>query len=269
MSLTWDEYIFWHLDYLGENLPSEEVNKRYLANITLAQAGVADHRFIKECADLLRTLAGRKVFAMHSGDRAPDFSFVTKPYPSVIDKTYRVNCNWNRAFPRQPPDDWTTSSNWFAKFDDLVRTTLVCRYIDGPEIVCKALAAAATQHGLLARFEPRATNDGYYAYHFYARIPVSLMTGGGAIRDTSVEVEVQVTTQLQEILRDLTHSFYRAQRLGTRRPLSIERWEFDTSRFRASYLAHTLHLIEGMIVQLRNEVPDATRFELDRDATRE
>jgi ppGpp synthetase/RelA/SpoT-type nucleotidyltranferase len=264
MPLTLDEYSHWHFDHLGEDLSSEDIRRRYAANITLAQAGVADHAFIKDCLELLRELAGQKLFAMSSGDRAPDFSFVTKPYDSVIDKTYRVNCNWNRAFPRRPADGWTTASNWFSKFDDLVRTTLVCRYLDGPEIVCKALKQAAEGHKLEAAFEPRATNDGYYAFHFYARIPVSLMTLQGKIHDTTVEVEVQVTTQLQEVLRDLTHPLYRAERVGVRRPSPIERWDFGTSKFRASYLAHTLHLIEGMIVQLRNEVPDARQATVEQ-----
>jgi ppGpp synthetase/RelA/SpoT-type nucleotidyltranferase len=165
-----------------------------------------------------------------------------------------LNCNWNRIFPEEPRQGWTKSSNWFTTLDDLIRTTLVCRYLDGPEQVCKAIARKADEFKLVNEFGPRATDEGYYAFHCYVKIPVDLMVGdAGTIALTPVEIEIQVTTQLQEILSDLTHPFYRTRRIGPSRPPPLDRWDFSSIEFRASYLAHTLHLIEGMIVQLRNE----------------
>ena len=252
--LTFDEYYDWHQLTLGENLRSDDVKKRYSANLTLAQAGVNEHEFIKECASLVNKLASAGVFALASGSRAPDFAFTTKPYDSVVDKTFRLNCNWNRAFPKEPAQGWVKSVNWFSSLDDLIRTALVCRYLDGPELVCRAISEKASKLGLVSEFGPRATDEGYYAYHCYVKIPVNLMTGlVGTISQTDVEIEIQVTTQLQEVLKDLTYPFYRIRRIGTRRAPPMERWDFNTAQFKSSYLAHTLHLIEAMIVQLRNE----------------
>jgi ppGpp synthetase/RelA/SpoT-type nucleotidyltranferase len=249
-----DDYPAWHLSVLGEDLNSEAVRNKYAANITLAQAGINEHPFIQKCSKVLGEMATDKTFALTSGSKAPEIAFSAKPYASVIDKTFRHNCNWNRSFPNEPRGGWVLSSNWFATIDDLIRTSLVCRYLDGPEQVCSKIDLIAKELGLSSLYEPRATDEGYYAYHCYVKIPVQLMIDeAGAIQKTPVEIEIQVTTQLQEILRDLTHPFYEARRIAAKRALAVERWDFGTGQFRASYLAHTLHLIEGMIVQLRNE----------------
>jgi hypothetical protein len=180
--LAFEDYYAWHQTTLGEDLRSEEVKKRYSVNLTLAQAGVNEHPFIKECANLINSLAADRIFALSSGSKAPDFAFTTKPYESVVDKTFRLNCNWNRVFPKEPAQGWTKSENWFISLDDLIRTSLVCRYLDGPERVCEAIANKAQDFGLITEFGPRATDEGYYAFHCYVKIPVDLMVGrAGAI----------------------------------------------------------------------------------------
>jgi hypothetical protein len=72
-----------------------------------------------------------------------------------------------------------------------------------------------------------------------------------------------VTTQLQEVLRGLTHTFYEEQRATESRKTSKWKWEVRTNRFRVSYLSHTLHLLEAIILEARDEmkdhIPDANR----------
>jgi ppGpp synthetase/RelA/SpoT-type nucleotidyltranferase len=133
-----------------------------------------------------------------------------------------------------------------------VRTVLVCRYIDGPATVCAAIKEVAGNLGLECNFEPRATDQGYYAYHLYLSIPMSLFVDGNP-HTVNVSVEIQVTTQLQEILRGLTHPYYRVRRISEQVDRNAANWDYASNNFRASYLGHTLHLIEGMIVSLRDE----------------
>ena len=128
--IAFERYYDWHEANLGENLRSDDLKKRYALNLTLAQAAINQHQFMKQCAALLNALAASKVFALSSESKGPDFTFHTKPYSSVVDKTFRLNCNWNRDFPREPPNGWIKSINWFSMLDDLVRTTLVCRYLE-------------------------------------------------------------------------------------------------------------------------------------------
>jgi hypothetical protein len=236
--ITFEEYYDWHIANLKEDLHSKELEKKYALNLTLAQAAINEHAFIKECAALLGVLSSDKVFALSSESKGPDFTFVTKPYLSVIDKTFRLNCNWNRNFPEEPHAGWIKSSNWFSKLDDLVRTSLVCRYLDGPEKVCSSIAEKARKFALNVEFGPRATNAGYYAYHCYVQVPMDLLSiDTGAIISTPLTIEIQVTTQLQEVLRDLTHPFYRAERLGRRRSPTVERWDYGSAQFKASYFS--------------------------------
>ncbi|WP_315755339.1 hypothetical protein [Bradyrhizobium sp. SZCCHNRI2007] len=253
MKPTFAEYSKWHMENLNEDLDSESIKKKYSANLTLAQASINNHPFMEECSRLLATLAEEKLFALTEGSKAPNFSFSTKPYQSSVDKTFRKNCNWNRSFPKPPREGWLTAKSWFKVLDDLIRTNLVCRYIDGPERVCRSIAEGANKHGIAADFSPRATDQGYYAYHCYLRFPADLVAhDNNEVEAGYVNVEIQVTTQLQEILRELTHPFYQSRRLQEQRPAIVDRWDFGSKQFTASYLGHTLHLIEGMIVQLRD-----------------
>jgi hypothetical protein len=69
-----------------------------------------------------------------------------------------------------------------------------------------------------------------------------------------VEIEIQITTQLQEVLRSLTHKFYEAQRLQVVPDKGKWKWDFKSNRFKVGYLSHTLHLLESVILESRDSV---------------
>jgi hypothetical protein len=69
-----------------------------------------------------------------------------------------------------------------------------------------------------------------------------------------VEVEIQLTTQLQEVLRSLTHPFYEAERLLRNPDKGKWKWDFSSGRFKVGYLSHTLHLLESVILETRDKV---------------
>jgi hypothetical protein len=74
-----------------------------------------------------------------------------------------------------------------------------------------------------------------------------------------VEFEIQLTTQMQEVLRDLSHSFYEEKRLSQDDDRQWK-WDHKSALFRSSFMGHTLHLLEGVIVELRemkNKKPKA------------
>jgi ppGpp synthetase/RelA/SpoT-type nucleotidyltranferase len=137
-----------------------------------------------------------------------------------------------------------------------VRGTLVCRYIDGLQFVAHGLAEYGRSLGLKCRYGRRQNDRGYYAVHFYVHIPVELVIAG-APKEVSVSVEIQLITQLQELLRGLTHGFYESRRLVTAGSEDWK-WEFETAQFQASYVGHMLHYIEGTLVRVRNEVLGVT-----------
>ena len=93
------------------------------------------------------------MFALSSGLTAPEFAFQTKSFASVVDKTYRLNYNWNRNFPREPSTGWVRSTNWFSSLDDLVRTRLVCRYLGFATEMFTVLYAIARTAGWIAHWK--------------------------------------------------------------------------------------------------------------------
>ena len=64
--------------------------------------------------------------------------------------------------------------------------------------------------------------------------------------------EIQVTTQMQDVLRAMTHVYYRERRIKPQPKSADARWNFSSPDFRATYLGHTLHLLEGIVAELRS-----------------
>lgn len=188
----------------------------------------------------------------------PTLHLSSKSFDSSVNKEYRNNVLWNRHWPEPPTYDWKEGaewvhpSAWYETFNDLVRGTLVCRYIDGPKVLAQALAAQAESLGLRHRYDSRQSDEGYYAYHFYVYLPGQIVDQNFDKRDVTFQVEIQLTTQLQDALRELTHRFYEAQRITQGEDHGAWKWDVSSNRFRASYLGHTLHLLESVILQVKD-----------------
>lgn len=138
-----------------------------------------------------------------------------KTFEDVLNKVYRRNCLWNRNFPKPPKGGWITPDNWFYTIDDLVRGLLICRYADGPASVVAALDREATQRNLDFSYRTLERDDGYYAYHAYIVIPVqiaAIVEGVAQEQDVPLQTEIQITTQLHDALRDISHEIYERRR---------------------------------------------------------
>ncbi len=64
-------------------------------------------------------------------------------------------------------------------------------------------------------------------------------------------VELQITTQLQEVLRQFSHEFYEKMRMTNKQSEIPWQWRYKEDEFFANYLGHMLHNIEGMIMDVR------------------
>jgi ppGpp synthetase/RelA/SpoT-type nucleotidyltranferase len=176
---------------------------------------------------------------------------LTKPYDSILDKALRRNVLENNQFPSPPKDGWFEPSVWFQLNNDIVRSVLTCKYMDGPQFLAERLRHRANALGLGHRSKSQQNDDGYYAYHFYAKIPVELTKPDWTTEIVPVEVEIQITTQLQEVLRALTHRVYEHRRLAPHADAHAWKRDRDSERFHAAYLGHTLHMLEAIILDLR------------------
>ena len=191
-----------------------------------------------------------KLFAL---DRIPQaIEWHRKSYASFLNKLFRVNCVENRNFPNPPNEGWRTVQRSFEEIDDIVRTTVVVAYADGPAHLAGAIAESAMAHGLKVKIKDHAQEKGYYAHHVYVYLPleISSLVSLGEYPRIEMPVEIQITTELQGVLREITHRLYEGERnVGA---LAAD-WknQFESGRFRAAYMAHSLRFIEAMIVDLR------------------
>jgi hypothetical protein len=96
-------------------------------------------------------------------------------------------------------------------------------------------------------------DEGYYAHHYYAFFDVPIVNPEWTSTTAKMSLEIQVTTQLQEILGDITHPYFQRSRIDPRVKDNNWKWEIGTNRFRSAYMAHALHLLEAIIIDLRKD----------------
>jgi hypothetical protein len=257
------EYKKWSQDQLEADFDDETSRTLYETNINIAQIAIEEHEFFRdlgerlgEWASLYEVKTGTLLLMTRS---AP--LMLKKDYDSAVNKSFRVNVLKNNNFPEAPEKGWATPKNLYMYFNDSIRGTIVCRFIDGPEYLAAKLTKYARDLGLRSKFYSQERDDGYYAYHFYVFIPVKLVDETFRRFDANMEIEIQITTQLQEVLRTLTHKFYEVNRLKPEISDGKWKWDFKSNRFKVSYLSHTLHLLESIIVESRSSSIKRSRKE--------
>jgi ppGpp synthetase/RelA/SpoT-type nucleotidyltranferase len=180
--------------------------------------------------------------------------FDTKSFESVLNKLYRHNVLYNRRFPAPHRDGNIRPDELYEKINDLLRTRIICKYMDGPRYVCECLSKRCTGMGIDNSYKELSTDAGYYAFHFYFKLPVEInIADHFAIRN--IPVEIQFFTQLSEVIAILTHGLYEERRLEPQLSLNKEwKWDPSSTAFRSAYLGHGLHLLEGIIQALKDDL---------------
>lgn len=209
---------------------------------------------IAEARGKFHESAAAELFALGT---PPKLTWHKKTYDSLVDKLFRINCIENESFPAPPINGWTTISDTFSKIDDIVRTTIFVGYADSARFLAEEIKDSAEKHGHAATVKEHAKEKGYYAHHVYVNftLPITDLLTGKFI-DQTATVELQVATQLQAALREVTHVLYEKERLESVGGAIPTNWkhDFSSGRFRAAYMAHSLRFIEAMIVDLRNTI---------------
>jgi hypothetical protein len=251
-----DEYASWSKNNLDVDFGSKKTKEIYEDNQVLIKAAIDNvlkkriKAFIESCDK--QYLRKRKCDLLMSSSEY-FINWHDKPYMSAVNKSYRYNVIENPAWPNEHPDRWMKPENWFYKMNDTIRTRITCKYIDGPVFLAEKLDSLMKDLNLDYKFSSRQKDDGYYAYHCYISIPTNLITETSYEKDKHVDVEIQITTQLQAALNDITHLYYEDIRIQRDKDVSTWKWEFKTSRFQIGYLSHTLHLLEAMIAEVRDK----------------
>lgn len=177
---------------------------------------------------------------------------LAKDWERFLDKTYRRNVQDNLEWPRPPNGGWLIPPYWFSAVNDVVRTLFVVKYLDGVDYFGSKIDETARDHGLRCVPTLEYTELGYYAGHVVVSMELEIPLESWSIEVRSVSFEIQVTTQVQEVIRRLLHPHYESHQLGEAagRPWQ---WDYESAQFSANYLGHILHYVEGQIMKVRED----------------
>ena len=181
----------------------------------------------------------------------PTIEINDKTFDSFINKTYRKNIILNGNWSQAPSDGWVRQDNWYEKINDLIRTQIIVKYMDGVEFLVGQLIELADSLNIDHRVDFEAKSEGYYAAHFYFFHDIIIPTKTFGSQTVKMSMEIQITTQLQDAIAKLTHDRY----VTNRNLKSMDkdwRWNYQDLNFKPSYLAHILHYVEGMILEIRD-----------------
>ena len=154
---------------------------------------------------------------------------------------------------------------------DLVRTRVVCKYMDGVEFLASRFERLARDLGVAIEKERAGRLQGYFAQHLQVEQDV-IYRFGGASELAKIKYEIQVASELSTRMWETSHALYEFSREETE---FAEDWQWNPNdpRFLANQLGHMIHLADGLLVQLRqatgkgranmdleNELQKLTRF---------
>lgn len=93
--------------------------------------------------------------------------------------------------------------------------------------------------------------EGYYAAHLYFGMEFEIPKREWETQKVYSSVEIQITTQVKEVIKELLEFHYKKRRLLVSSDEEIWQWKYDSPEFATNYLGHIIHYVEGMIVGIR------------------
>lgn len=178
----------------------------------------------------------------------------TKSYESVINKSFRKNILLNQNFPNEPYAGWITPDNWFSFIKDLLRTSITVSYLDGVEFMVEKIKSLSSEYNYEFQVDYEAREEGYYAAHINVFGKFIIVDGEWNEVEISFPIEIQITTQLQEVIKGLLHNMYEDSRIRPRQTNDMKwQWDYKSEEFSSNYLGHILHYMEGMILDVRDK----------------
>jgi hypothetical protein len=188
-----------------------------------------------------------------------------KPFDSLLLKTFRVNILDNHNWPKAPESGWLLPDKWYSTVNDIVRTILGVKYLDGVEFVTRKFQELAEKCGVSCKVDFEAKEEGYYAAHIYVMGNYEIPKIDFDTEFVNVSVEIQITTQLQEVIRKLLHKYYEDRRKKLKIADNLKwQWDYKSDEFATNYLGHILHYVEGMIMEKRERIKEEDKSHEER-----
>lgn len=185
---------------------------------------------------------------------------VTKPFKSFLEKSFRKNILFNKNWvidndPKPPNGGWVTPDNWYEKTNDILRTCFIVKYLDGVEFLIEKIVAHCESYSLTCNKEYEARDEGYYDVHIYTQYKFEIPKLNWDTEAKNISIELQITTQVQDVIGTLTHKYYEQRRLKMNKRTDKKwQWDYESEEFTPNYLGHILHYVEGMIMEVRKQL---------------
>lgn len=176
-----------------------------------------------------------------------------KLFESFLLKTFRKNILENKRWPDEPESSWILPNNWYSRINDIIRTLFEVKYLDGVRFMIRKIKSICEEHNMVCKISLEATEEGYYAAHLCIRKKFEIPKVPWDTEWTDVSIEIQITTQIQEVIRKLLHKYYEETRARLEKEDIKWQWNYESDKFTANYLGHILHYVEGMIMEIREK----------------
>lgn len=190
-------------------------------------------------------------YHLFAGNPKPDIYI--KSYTSFLEKSYRSNIVFNKNWPRAPNTGWVTPTNWYEKTNDIIRTCFIVKYLDGVEFLKDKISEICNTQSLDCEESYQARDEGYYAVHLYTKYRFQIPKLDWDTEEKQINIELQITTQLQDVIGKMTHKYYEDRRIKPNTSNRKWQWDYNSEEFTANYLGHILHYVEGMIMDVRQK----------------
>jgi len=250
-----------YIDFLEDKLLRFEIGElqKYYERVVYAmRKNFEESSFLKQLNDNLRTYhqdyVQQNEYPLFS--RIEPIEIKVKPFHSMLEKCYRQdvidNPRWKEAeFNWDSAYVWIDPTTCFERFNDILRTRLSVRYLDGAIFLLEKTERLADSLNLKHSHRYKAEEEGYYAIHFYLTCPFEIQSKDSGLKKIESKVEVQINTEVQNLILDLSHKYYEERRMKKRNVDEKWQWDYDCEEFTPNYLGHIIHYIEGMIMEVR------------------
>ena len=138
------------------------------------------------------------------------------------------------------------------KLNDLIRTRIVCRYMDGVPYILNNLESISKRLKIQTTNKLDPGSEEYFAYHFRFKNSFEVP---GTKKKITLPCEIQIATELGTRIWEETHLLYELEREGYL-PDTQWKWDKNDARFLGKQLGHLLHTIDGLILDAQNRFID-------------
>lgn len=237
-------------ELIGKNLGLEKYSNHYLSSSLIIKQGFEKSAFWEalevnlEDAEIVYQIENPGYYLLTRPDDPIELEI--KSFNSFIEKSFRKMKSKSSVSLDKIDEDWALKQ--YSLINDILRGRIVVKYLNGVEFLVDKIKKLGKQHKVIVKSSPKAEMEGYYAIHLDIEYEIEIPKFKFEMIKIKSSVEIQITTQLQEVIKKLLDKYYQERRVNLEEQNRDWQWNYKSEEFATNYLGHILHYIEGMIM---------------------